>query len=165
MIKDIPRDTVKEQIKDIRLDTRKELILDTIKEQIRDTDEEGVFDRDQSRRTSPFRDDRRSTRACAITGGARPFAWSHRLRAPTASGGGGLQRLDRAAGCAAAATRGAPRADGGSASRCRRNTMNISARWRSSFKSMTSPAAEGAAGDPGDFARTGSTRGARDPAP
>lgn len=36
ILKEIPRDTRKEQIKDVRIETRKELITDTLKEQIRD---------------------------------------------------------------------------------------------------------------------------------
>ncbi len=46
--KDLIADTIKEQIKDVRLDTRKELIVDTIKEQIKDvrfdTRKEAVLD-------------------------------------------------------------------------------------------------------------------------
>ena len=167
MIKDIPRDTVKEQIKDIRLDTRKELILDTIKEQIRDTFEEGVFDRDRrSRRTSPFRDERRSTRASVPLRAAVRPRWSHRLRArrrPVAAADCRARSSSWMRSCSKLAEhlaqmegmRQSLQAQYDEHQRC----------WRSSSKSMTSPAAEAAAGDPGDFARTGSTRGARDPAP
>lgn len=77
-IKDGRLDTRKELVKDIRLDTRKELVLDTLKEMIRDTIKEGAFDPGPATLVelpvTPGQPPLRPGGIPILLGGARPFA-------------------------------------------------------------------------------------------